>query len=90
MDFTFFPSLKSPPKFLMNRSYKRQFDVNLCKNRQTCGLQSLAFPAIEILVRVKSNITSVHFVKIITEMTISTTFQGVGARLIQVSQVSAK
>ena len=42
-------SLKSPPKSLMNRSYKRQFNVNFCKNRQTCGLQSLAFPATEIL-----------------------------------------
>ena len=44
-------SLKSPPKSLMNRSYKRQFNVNFCKNRQTCGLQSLAFPATEILVQ---------------------------------------
>lgn len=43
------PSLKSPVNYLMNRSYKRQFNVNFCKNLQTCGLQSLAFPATEIL-----------------------------------------
>ena len=39
------PPCKSLPKSLMNRSYKGQFNVNFCKNRQTCGLQSLAFPA---------------------------------------------
>ena len=42
-------SLKNPPKSLMNRSYKRQFNVNFCQNRRTCGLQSLAFPATEVL-----------------------------------------